>query len=107
VDNVLNPKINSITIKAQCVLIQDEINGYTNIVFKNLESTTWFNKYIMCVRYPNWQGAFPQLNDIGYLQYSYVLAGTQYFDKKSQDFRCYGYNHIRFDKFLKDNEEED
>lgn len=89
------------TIKAKLVLVQESVNGYINYIFKNQESTSWTNRYIYTVRYPNWEWGFPDVGEIGFLVYSQILAGSKYFNTKTLKEDTYMYDHLRFDKFLR------
>ena len=95
-----SPINNPIVIKAKFVQGRMELNGYQIYVFENLESDYWDNKYIMCVRYPNWEGEEPTTDVIGFLQYTYIHAGTSYYNRLLGKDCIYNYDHIRFDKFL-------
>ena len=45
-----------------------DILGYTNYVFEDLEYKNYDYKYIMCVRFPNWNQAAFKLDDEGYVK---------------------------------------
>lgn len=96
-DTPLNKQI---VIKARFINGYLDFNGYCIYVFENLESDYWDNKYIMCVRYPNWEGNTPNINDEGFLQYTYIYAGNSYYNRLTGTNSIYEYNHVRFDKFL-------
>ena len=64
------------TIYAKFVAESVDFMGYTSYVFENLESTCWDNKYIMCVRFPNWNQASFNIGDTGYLNVRYVEEGV-------------------------------
>lgn len=89
-----------VTIRAKVLDIIDDFNGYSNYVFENLDYTDWTNHYIMCTRYPNWEGGIPIIGTEGFLVYTYIVAGESYFDSKASKEDIYRYSHIRFDKFL-------
>ena len=95
-----SPINKQIVIKAKFIQGYTDFSGYTIYVFENLESDYWDNKYVMCVRYPNWEGEEPQSNIIGFLQYTYIYAGTSYFNRITGKNNIYEYDHVRFDKFL-------
>ena len=83
------------TIHAKFIAESIDFMGYTSYVFENLESTNWDNKYIMCVRFPNWNQAFFSIGDIGYLNVRYVEQGVdKWFDGK--DFIPYNYDNVIF-----------
>ena len=86
------------TIYAKFVAESVDFMGYTSYVFENLESTNWDNKYIMCVRFPNWNQAFFNIGDIGYLNVRYVEQGIdKWFDGK--DLISYNYDNVIFHVF--------
>lgn len=92
--------ISSIVIQAKLLAYNEDTGGYTTYVFQNLESDNWANKYIMCVRYPNWESSYPDINDIGFLQCTYIIGGASYYNRMLDMEDKYKYSHIRFDKFL-------
>ena len=63
-----------ITIHAKLVAKQTDGMGYTNYVFEDIESKDNDFKYVMCVRFPNWEQGPINLNDIGYLNLRYVIS---------------------------------
>ena len=73
--------------------------GYTTYVFRKLEETDEEKKYIMCIRYPNWNHRELKLGDIGFLYYTEVEAGidTWYDGTKMVPYK---YNAIQFLKFI-------
>ena len=86
------------TIHVKFVAESIDFMGYTSYVFENLESTNWDNKYIMCVRFPNWNQAFFSIGDIGYLNVRYVEQGIdKWFDGK--DLVPYNYDNVIFHVF--------
>lgn len=88
------------------VASQEDLYGYITYVFRNLESENEFTKYIMCVRYPNWEGKLLQLGDEGYLHFEEVRAGI---DKwfNGEQMIPYNYDAIQFMKFVPKPIEED
>ena len=83
------------TIYARFVAESVDFMGYTSYVFENLESTCWDNKYIMCVRFPNWNQASFSIGDTGYLNVRYVEQGVdKWFDRK--DLIPYNYDNAIF-----------
>ena len=90
-----------LTIHAKFLAENVDFMGYTNYVFEDLEATDPDFKYIMCVRFPNWNQTIMQLGDIGYLNIRYVEEGTdKWFDGK--DFIPYKYTNIIFIKFIEE-----
>jgi hypothetical protein len=73
--------------------------GYTNYVFEDLEFTDYDYKYIMCVRFPNWNQTSFDYGDIGYVTVSYVREGIDtWYDGK--EFIPYKYTNLVFLKFI-------
>lgn len=90
-----------ITIHAKLVAEQTDVMGYTNYVFEDIESKDNDFKYVMCVRFPNWEQGPINLNDIGYLNIRYVEEGVdKWFD--GTNFIPYKYTNIIFIKFIKE-----
>lgn len=88
-----------ITYHAKLIADQADSMGYINYVFENLESTDIDNHYIMCVRFPNWDQSFININDTGYVKFRYVQEGV---DKwyNGNTFVPYQYTNIIFLKFI-------
>lgn len=90
-----------------CKLVAAETDslGYTTYVFENLEeyAIKW-SKYVLCVRYPNWDHRFLSLGEIGYLTFEEIRAGvdTWYNGKRMIPYK---YNAIQFLKFVEKPEE--
>ena len=73
--------------------------GYITYVFERLEYEDLDNKYIMCVRFPNWNQNAIELGDIGFLCIKYVKEGEDvWYDGKS--FVPYKQTNLIFLKFL-------
>lgn len=89
-----------LVIYAKLLVTSNDIGGYINYVFKNIDFDSWENKYILCTRYPNWDSIFPKVGDIGYLSCTFIIAGNKYFNIKTQKNEIYQYDHIRFNKFI-------
>ena len=69
-----------------CTLIEAEcdVSNYITYVFKvNDDEEIKFldSKYIMCVRYPNWDHRMIDKGESGYLTYNIVIAGKISFIK--------------------------
>lgn len=76
---------------------------YTTLVFKVLDGDV-SSKYIMCIKYPNWNDGEINIGDIGYLNYVEIRAGIdKWFDGKSMI--PYNYNNIQYIKFVRKPEE--
>lgn len=99
---------NMVTIKAKLLTLREEYGGYTLYVFENLEPINWINKYIMLVRYPNWNCPILNPGDTGYLAYKEVVAGRDsWWDPTVNMYIPYKYNNNVFDNFVMDLEKED
>ena len=73
--------------------------GYTNYVFEDLEFTDYDYKYIMCVRFPNWNQTSFDYGDIGYVTVRYIREGIDtWYDGK--EFIPYKYTNLVFLKFI-------
>ena len=64
-----------ITIHAKLVAEQIDGMGYTNYVFEDLNPKDEDFRYIMCVRFPNWEQKSIKIDEIGYLNIRYVEGG--------------------------------
>lgn len=61
-------------------------------------------KYVICVRYPNWNHKQIKNGDIGILHFVEITAGIdKWFDGKG--FNPYRYNNWQFMKFIPEQEE--
>ena len=57
----------------------------------------------MCVRFPNWEGNFVNINDIGYVTIKYVREGIdKWFD--GNEMITYKYTNIIFLNFIPEKE---
>ena len=75
--------------------------GYTNYVFEDLEYQDNDYKYVMCVRFPNWNQATFKLDDEGYVTVRYVREGIdKWYDKDTKEFQVYNNDNIIFLKFI-------
>lgn len=90
-----------VTIHAKLVAEHFDGMGYTNYVFEDLEAKEPDFKYVMCVRFPNWEQNPINLEDIGYLNIRYVKGGVdKWFDGK--DLIPYKYTNVIFLKFIEE-----
>lgn len=82
-------------------LIASEVDslGYTTYVFRNLEDCAASSKYIMCIRYPNWDHKKLRIGDEGYVHCEEIRAGV---DKwyNGKEMVPYNYNSVQFIKFV-------
>ena len=94
----------TVTYKAKLLVQQYEPMGYITYVFENLDYENEENKYLMCVRFPNWEHCNLIEEEIGYVSIVYVEAGVdKWFD--GRDFNYYNYTNYIFSKFVKDNKQ--
>ncbi len=73
--------------------------GYITYVFERFEYDNLDNKYIMCVRFPNWNQGPINLGDVGYISVRYVEGGVdKWYD--GTNFVPYKEPNIIFLKFI-------
>ena len=88
-----------LTFLTELVEKSNDSLGYITYVFKNLEFTDIYNKYIMCTQFPNWQHRILDVGEIGYLTFEERIAGdSKWFDGNS--FHPYNYTCIQFIRFI-------
>lgn len=93
--------MNQITIHAKLVAEYTDGMGYTSYVFEDLEFTDNDFRYIMCVRFPNWDQGPINLDDKGYLSVRYVEEGVdKWFD--GTKMVPYKYTNVIFLKFIEE-----
>lgn len=88
------------TVLAQLIATDIDNLEYRTYVFKCLgDDVTSESKYIMCVRYPNWNHRQLQLGETGFLTFEEIRAGvdTWYNGKRMIPYK---YNAIQFLKFI-------
>ena len=90
-----------ITYHAKLVATYTDSFGYVNYVFQDLEYTNPDYKYMMCVKFPNWESPHIDIEDIGYVTVKYVREGI---DKlyDGSEFVTYKYTNIIFLKFIQE-----
>ena len=92
-----------ITLKVKLLAFNRDIDQYVTYVFENLEATNLDNKYLMCVRFPNWNQSEIALYDVGYLNVRYVQEGiSKWYD--GEKMNTYRYTNMIFLKFIKEPE---
>lgn len=88
-----------VTYKVKLVAESSDGMGYINYVFENLEFQDYDYKYLMCVRFPNWNQSRIEIGDLGFVTVKYVREGIdKWFD--GTDFVTYKYTNIIFLKFV-------
>lgn len=89
----------TVTYHVKLLAEHPDILGYTNYVFEDLEYKDYDYKYIMCVKFPNWNQNKFNINDEGYVTVRYVREGIdKWFDGK--EFVSYRYTNVVFLKFI-------
>lgn len=80
--------------------------GYITYVFECLEDKVCSSKYIMAVRYPNWDHKKLRIGDIGFVHCEEIRAGV---DKwyNGKEMVPYNYNTVQFIKFVYKPEDEE
>jgi hypothetical protein len=97
----------TMTILAKLLAYERDLMGYITYVFECLdEEVRKDTKYIMCVRFPNWNHAPVKIGEIGYLNFREVQGGIdKWFDGNTMV--PYRFTDIHFIKFVKKPEKED
>ena len=93
-----------ITTKAKLLVQETDSADYTTYVFEILDKDDiqkYRTKYIMCVKWPNWDHRLLKNGEMGYLNCMEIRAGVdQWFD--GNGFTPYKYDAIQFVKFVED-----
>lgn len=91
---------------AKLIASETDSLGYITYVFQRLEDCALTSKYIMCIRYPNWDHKSLRVGDVGYLHCEEIRAGVdKWYD--GQQMVPYRYNTIQFIKFVYKPEDEE
>lgn len=87
-------------IFCKLVAFSTDFGGYETLVFENLDKDRPKNlKYLMTIKYPNWNQDSIKLNDEGYLHFEERRAGIdEWWD--GDKFTKYKYDNIQFMKFV-------
>lgn len=74
--------------------------GYITYVFKNLEEdVAAISRYVMCIRYPNWNHKQINIGEKGYLEFEEIRAGIDsWFNGNTMI--PYKYSAIQFIRFI-------
>ena len=92
-------EIQEVTYKVKLVAESSDGMGYINYVFENLEFQDYDYKYMMCIRFPNWNQSHIDIGDEGFVTVRYVREGIdKWFD--GTEFIAYKYTNIIFLKFV-------
>ena len=82
--------------------------GYITYVFENLDSCDMLHKYLMCVRFPNWECPILNIGDMGFVKFKEVIAGIdKWYDKDLDTFVPYKFTDIHFLNFVFDKQKQD
>lgn len=90
------------TSKVKLVAQQTDSLDYTNYVFEILgedEIETLGYKYIMCTRWPNWDHRDLVNGEIGYVNYTIILAGEDSWFN-GNGYTPYKFSTYQFNKFI-------
>lgn len=100
-------KYENMTLLTRLIAKEIDTLGYTTYVFECLDKEIINDtKYIMCTRYPNWNHRIINIGEVGYLNFSEILAGIdKWFD--GEKMIPYNYNGIQFNKFVSKPKNED
>lgn len=95
------------TVLCKLIAKEEDFQKYITYVFENLEEDVIKEtRYVMCIRYPNWEHRDIELGEIGYLNFIEIRAGIdQWFDGNKMVY--YNYNNIQFIKFIAKHQKED
>lgn len=95
-----------ITLRVKLKAKNIDIGSYITYVFENLNQTDIYDKYIMCVQFPNWNQSEISIGDVGYVNVRYVKEGiSQWYD--GDKMNVYKYTNVVFLKFIKEPEKVD
>lgn len=95
-----------ITLHVKLIAEARDLGDYTTYVFENLDSKTYENQYVMCVKFPNWNQSAINIGDVGFVNVRYVKEGvSQWYD--GEKMNIYKYTNIVFLKFVKEPEKLD
>lgn len=95
-----------ITLRVKLKAKNIDIGSYITYVFENLNQTDIYDKYIMCVQFPNWNQSEIFVGDVGYVNVRYVKEGvSQWYD--GDKMNVYKYTNVVFLKFIKEPEKVD
>ena len=77
--------------------------GYIYYVFENLDYRDHEKKYIMCLRFPNWDHPDINIGDRGYVNVKYTEEGvSKWYD--GEKLNVYKNTYVVFLKFIKEPE---
>lgn len=92
-------EIQEVTYHVKLVAEHSDGMGYINYVFENLEFQDYDYKYMMCVRFPNWNQSHIEIGEEGFVTVRYVREGVDtWFD--GEQFVPYKYTNVLFLRFV-------
>ena len=83
-----------VTITIHCTLLakEEDIMGYKNLVFKNLDNAPFGYNYVLTTVFPNWESRIPEIGENGYLLYDEVQSGIDtYYDSITDSIIKYNF----------------
>lgn len=90
-----------ITYKVKLITYDSDPAGYICYVFENLDWNDLENRYIMCVRYPNWEQSPINIDDEGFVKVRYVTEGVDtWYNIEETRLIYYKFSDIIFLKFI-------
>lgn len=94
-------------IFCKLIAFHQDFGGYQTLVFLNLDEDRRRDlKYLMAVKFPNWESVSIAIGDEGYLHFEERRAGIdEWWD--GDKFVKYKYDNIQFIKFVHKPEETD
>lgn len=85
----------------KCEILEKRSHVYSTLVVENLKN----NEYLILTIFPNWQGFIPEVGDIGYLEFEFVISGiTKYYDHFLNKTEVYKNTQLVFKQFVKEEE---
>lgn len=86
---------------------RDDLCGYVNYVFANLEPADPNLKYVMCTQFPNWSQSPIEVGDVGFVTVRYVTAGEDMWFNGIEyvPYKCTDVHFLKFIPEPKDSED--
>ena len=91
------------TVHCKLLCKETDVLNYITYVFQSLEESPFGYRYLMVTRLPNWDHRDIDLEEVGFLTFSEVVAGKdKWYCPETGDFIPYNYTNIYFIKFVKE-----